>query len=106
MVNFLKHFFTPLENRSIYAGNGGNRKHQLLIEGGVKALLFLTGFTFNIKEVTLEEKFFKDALMRPPKGILLSLLDAPKFQSFYLRGIVSRLTFFPGFQDSKNGGGS
>ena len=37
--------FTPLESPSIYAGDGGNRKHQLLIEGGVKALPFLTGFT-------------------------------------------------------------
>lgn len=26
-------------------GGGRNIKHQLLIEGGVKALLFLTGFT-------------------------------------------------------------
>jgi hypothetical protein len=39
--------FTPLESPSIYAGagEGGNRKHQLLIEGGVKLLAFLTGFT-------------------------------------------------------------
>jgi len=37
--------FTPLESPSIYAGDGENRKHQLLIEGGVKALPFLTGFT-------------------------------------------------------------
>jgi hypothetical protein len=36
--------FTPLESPSIYAGDGGNRKHQLLIEGGVKALPFQTGF--------------------------------------------------------------
>jgi hypothetical protein len=54
----------------------------------------------------VEEKFFKDAPMRPPRRILLSLLEAPKFQSFYLRGIVTRLTFFPGIQDSANGGGS
>ena len=38
------YFFTPLESPSIYAGDGGNRKHQLLIEGGVKTLPFLTGF--------------------------------------------------------------
>jgi hypothetical protein len=38
--------FTPLESPNIYAGDGGNRKHQLLIEGGVKALPFLTGFAF------------------------------------------------------------
>ena len=46
--------FTPLENPSIpacrqtgrNAGEGGNRKHQLLIEGGTKALSFLMGFTF------------------------------------------------------------
>jgi hypothetical protein len=37
--------FTPLESPSIYAGACGNRKHQLLLEGGVKALTFLTGFT-------------------------------------------------------------
>jgi hypothetical protein len=37
--------FTPLESPSIYAGDSGNRKHQLFIEGGVKALPFLTGFT-------------------------------------------------------------
>jgi hypothetical protein len=39
--------FTPLESSSIYAGAGGNRKYQLLIEGGVKALPFLTGFTLH-----------------------------------------------------------
>jgi len=53
----------------------------------------------------VEEKFFKDALLKPPRGILFSLLEAPKFQSFYLRGIVTRLTFFPGIQDSVKGGG-
>ena len=37
--------FTPLESPSIYAGDGGNRKHQLLIEDGVKAPPLLTGFT-------------------------------------------------------------
>ena len=36
--------FTPLESPSIYAGDGRNRKHQLLMKGGVKALAFLTGF--------------------------------------------------------------
>jgi D-alanyl-D-alanine carboxypeptidase (penicillin-binding protein 5/6) len=36
--------FTPLENPSIYARDGRNRKHQLLMKGGVKALAFLTGF--------------------------------------------------------------
>ena len=45
-AHFMKNdLFTPLENPSIYAGDGGNRKHQLIIEGGVKALPFLTGFT-------------------------------------------------------------
>jgi hypothetical protein len=38
-------FFTPLESTSIYAGDGRNRKHQLLIEGGVKVPPPLTGFT-------------------------------------------------------------
>jgi len=38
-------FFTPLESPSIYAGDGRNRKHQLLIEGGVKVPPPLTGFT-------------------------------------------------------------
>ena len=37
--------FTPLESPTIYVGDGGNRKHQLLIEGMVKAMPFLTGFT-------------------------------------------------------------
>jgi hypothetical protein len=37
--------FTPLESPSIYAGNAIKRRHQLLIEAGVKALSFLTGFT-------------------------------------------------------------
>ena len=36
--------FTPLESPSIYARDGRNRKHQLLMKGGVKALAFLTGF--------------------------------------------------------------
>ncbi len=35
--------FTPLESPIIYAGDGGNRKHQLIMEGGVQALPFLTG---------------------------------------------------------------
>jgi hypothetical protein len=42
---FLGMTFTPLKSPSIYTGDGENRKHQLLIEGGVKALPFLTGFT-------------------------------------------------------------
>jgi hypothetical protein len=37
--------FTPLESASIYAGDVRNRKHQILIEGRVKELLFLTGVT-------------------------------------------------------------
>jgi len=37
--------FTPLESPSIYAGDSRNREHQLLIEGGVIAQPFLTGFT-------------------------------------------------------------
>jgi len=37
--------FTPLKSHSPYAGDGGNGKYQLVIEGGVKALLFLTGMT-------------------------------------------------------------
>lgn len=36
--------FTPLESPRIYTGDVRNRKHQLLFEGGVKALPFLTGF--------------------------------------------------------------
>jgi len=39
--------FTPLESSSIYAGDGGNRKDQLLIEGSFKAPPLLTGFTNN-----------------------------------------------------------
>jgi len=38
-------FFTPLDPPSIYGGNGRNRKHQLLMEDGVKDPAFLTGFT-------------------------------------------------------------
>jgi len=60
---------------------------------------------FNIKEIIVEEKFSKDALMKPPRGILFSLLEALILHSFYLRRIVTRLTFFPGIQDSANGGG-
>jgi len=63
-------------------------------------------FYFNIKEIIVEEKFSKDALMKPPRGILFSLLEALILHSFYLRGIVTRLTFFPGIQDSAKGGGS
>jgi len=37
--------FTPLESPRIYTGDVRNRKHQLLVGGGVKALPFLTGFT-------------------------------------------------------------
>ena len=40
--------FTPLESSGIYAGDVRNRKHQLLIEGGVKAPYFLTGFTVTV----------------------------------------------------------
>jgi hypothetical protein len=36
--------FTLLESPGIYAGDGGNRKYQLLVEGGVKAPPFPTGF--------------------------------------------------------------
>jgi len=39
--------FAPLEGSSIHIEDGRNRKHQLLIEGGVKALPFLTGFTLS-----------------------------------------------------------
>ena len=44
-IIFFNLLFTPLESPSIYAGDSRNRKHQLLIEGGVKAQPFLTGFT-------------------------------------------------------------
>ena len=37
--------FTPLESPNIYAEDGRNRKHQLLIKGRIKTLLFLTGLT-------------------------------------------------------------
>jgi len=39
-----KIIFTPLESPSINVKDDRNRKHQILIEGGVKALPFLTGF--------------------------------------------------------------
>jgi hypothetical protein len=51
-------------------------------------------------------QFPEDAHMKPPGGILVSLLEASKFQSFYLRRTIIRLKFFPGIQDSGNGGGS
>ena len=38
-------WFTPLESPGINADDVRNRKRQLLIEGGGKALPFLTGFT-------------------------------------------------------------
>jgi hypothetical protein len=48
--------FTPLESPGIYAGDAINRKHQLLIEGGVKAPSFLTGFTaFYIKKCWIRQ---------------------------------------------------
>jgi hypothetical protein len=37
--------FIPLESPRIYVGDVRSRKHQILIEGRVKALPFLTGFT-------------------------------------------------------------
>jgi len=45
IINPLPPSFTPLESLGIYAGDAINRKHQFLIEGGVKAPPFLTGFT-------------------------------------------------------------
>jgi hypothetical protein len=48
--------FTPLESPSIYAADGRNRKHQLLIEGGVKALPFLKGFTPSISAIKILDK--------------------------------------------------
>jgi hypothetical protein len=41
--------FTPLESPGIYAGDVINRKHQLLIEGAIKAPSFLTGFTLPLE---------------------------------------------------------
>jgi hypothetical protein len=43
----VRHKFTPLENPNIYVGDSVNRKHQLLIEGRIEALPFLTGFTLS-----------------------------------------------------------
>jgi L-lactate utilization protein LutB len=47
LLSYLNKYFsfTPLESPSIYAGDAGNRKPQLLIEEGVKTLPILTGFT-------------------------------------------------------------
>ena len=47
VVSFKRDGFTPLESPSIYARDGGNRKHQLLFEDRVKTLPFQTGFTFD-----------------------------------------------------------
>ena len=33
----MERLFAPLENSSIYAGDGRNRKNQLIIDGGDKA---------------------------------------------------------------------
>jgi len=49
-------------------------------------------------------EFSEDAPMKPPRGILLSPLEALKFHSFHPRGVITRLTFFPGIQDSRKGG--
>ena len=53
--------FTPLGSPDIYAGDVINIKLQLLIEGGVKAPSFLTGFTFSLEklleDISLEEFF-------------------------------------------------
>jgi hypothetical protein len=45
LIVFFRSGFTPLESPSVYAGGGRIRKHQLLDEGRVKTLPFLTGFT-------------------------------------------------------------
>ena len=57
--------FTPLESPSIYAGDGGNRKHQLLIEGGVKTLPFLTGFTERGRQENVEDPLVIVHLFNP-----------------------------------------
>ena len=49
--HYLRYAFTPLESPGIYAGDAINRKHQLLIEDGVKAPSFLTGFTVWMKVI-------------------------------------------------------
>jgi len=57
--------FTPLESPSIYAGDGGNRKHQLLIEGGVKPLPFLTGLTERGRQENVEDPLVIFHLFNP-----------------------------------------
>jgi len=47
VVSFKRDRFTPLESPSIYAREGGNRKHQFLFEDRIKTLPFQTGFTFD-----------------------------------------------------------
>jgi hypothetical protein len=55
--------FAPLESPSIYAGDGRNRKHPLVTEGGVKAMPFLTGFAisndriYKTLEISLPDQF-------------------------------------------------
>jgi len=44
----MKYSFTPLESPAIYGGDV-KRKSSFIIEGGVKAPSFLTGFTFYLK---------------------------------------------------------
>ena len=70
--------FTPLESPSIDAADDRIRKHQLLIQGGVKTLIFLSGFT----ESQATFKLFSSSL--PP------LIDSSVFNlSFFLSKVKS-----------------
>lgn len=57
--------FTPLESPSIDAGDGRNGKHQLLNEGGVKALTFLTS------EVKSQLAYAKEGFMAGVNKVIL-----------------------------------
>jgi len=76
-INFQKtlSIFTPLESPSIYAGDGRNRKHQLLIKGGIKALLFLMGltlivlfFSFTFADEALSKTIKKSPQTKPTQA--------------------------------------
>lgn len=66
---------TPLESPNIYAEDGRNRKHQLLIKGRIKTLFFLTGltlivlfFSFTFADEALSKTIKKSPQTKPTQA--------------------------------------
>ncbi len=91
MLNFFRILFTAHNPSTLKQIQRGNYMLQTVLD-------------FNIKEVTLEEKIFKDTRVKPSRGISMPMETLTEL--FYLRDFINRLTFFPGIQDSAKGGGS